>query len=111
MQGTPRLHRSGDGHENQEDGPGRHRQGRREGFMSTTEIVKASPREVKALMESQADRLASLLPRHLSPEKVVNVVSTLVYRTPKLQECAPASILAAVMQACELGLELSPALG
>lgn len=79
--------------------------------MSTTEIVKASPREVKALMESQADRLAALLPRHLSPDKVVNVVSTLVFRNPALQECSPASILAAVLQACELGLELSPHLG
>lgn len=66
---------------------------------------------VGTMMEASADRLAHVLPRHMTPGKLMQVVTTLVYRTPKLQQCPPATILAAVMQAAELGLDLSPAMG
>lgn len=65
---------------------------------------------IRSLMEASADRLAAALPKHMTPERITQVVSTLVYRTPKLQECHPHSIFAAVLRACSLGLDLEPAM-
>ena len=39
------------------------------------------------------------------------MVSNLVYRTPKLQECTRDSIFSSILQASELGLDLSPPMG
>jgi recombination protein RecT len=72
---------------------------------------KQEPMPLKRLLEKSADRLAAVLPKHLTSERFIQVVSTLVYRTPKLQECVPTTILTAVLEACELGLDLSPRLG
>lgn len=66
---------------------------------------------VVVLLEQARDRLDAALPRHLTPERVLQVVQTLYFRTPKLQECPPESIVMAVMQASELGLDLSPVMG
>jgi recombination protein RecT len=66
---------------------------------------------VKQALERKAADLAAVLPRHMTPEKQIQVVTTLVYRTPKLQECDPLSIVAAVMEASELGLSLSRSSG
>jgi recombination protein RecT len=68
-------------------------------------------RTLKPFLEQSHERLTAVLPRYLTPERVVQVVSTLVYRTPSLQKCPPDSVLAAVMQASELGLDLSPGMG
>lgn len=72
---------------------------------------RTSGRGVKALLEEQVDKLAAVMPKGLTPAKQIQIVSTLLYRTPKLQECAPATIVAAVMEASELGLSFSRTLG
>lgn len=69
------------------------------------------PRELTEFLESQYDRIAKALPRHLTPERLIQVVSMINFRTPKLQQCAPSSIFAAVIQASTLGLDLAPSLG
>jgi recombination protein RecT len=66
---------------------------------------------VKELLNSSADRLRSVLPRHMTPEKQIQVVTTLIFKTPQLQQCDPLSIVAAVMEASELGLSLSKSAG
>jgi recombination protein RecT len=63
---------------------------------------------LKALLEKQLGNLQDALPRHMTAERLAQVVGTLVYRTPKLQECDPLSILASVKQAASLGLDLAP---
>lgn len=72
---------------------------------------RREPLTLKTLLEKSVDRLAEVLPKHMTPDRVIHVVNTLVYRTPKLQECDPYSILASVMQAAALGLDLSPTMG
>jgi recombination protein RecT len=67
-------------------------------------------RELKTFLESQSERMAAALPKHITPERLIQVVTTLHYRTPKLQECDNASILASVLRACTLGLDLEPAM-
>lgn len=68
-------------------------------------------REIAAFLEGQSERIAKSLPKHLTPERLIQVVTQVIHRTPKLQECKRESILAAMIQASTLGLELSPTLG
>jgi recombination protein RecT len=79
----------------------------------STAVAKqgAEVRQIKELLERSADRLLAVLPRHMTPEKMIQVVSTLAFKTPRLLECDRTTILSAVLEACELGLELSPKLG
>lgn len=63
---------------------------------------------ISAYLQKAADRLEAALPSHLTADRMVQVVSTMVYRTPKLRECDPASILSATLQAASLGLDLTP---
>jgi recombination protein RecT len=68
-------------------------------------------KELSGFLEEQSERIAKALPKHLTPERLIQVVTQVVHRTPKLQECNRYSILAAMIQASTLGLDLAPALG
>ncbi len=68
-------------------------------------------KKLMSLLESSKKQIQMALPRHLTAEKMVRMAVTLVNRTPGLQECDPLSIVACVVQASELGLELSGPLG
>lgn len=72
---------------------------------------RKQPQVLKSMLEQAAQRLAEVLPKHLTPERMIHVVSTLNFRTPDLQDCDPRSILSAVMQSAALGLDLSPTMG
>jgi len=63
---------------------------------------------IRAYLEAAKDRLAASLPKHLTPERMIQVVSVIDYHTPKLKECDNESILACVIRASSLGLDLSP---
>ena len=56
-------------------------------------------------------QLASVLPKHLTPERVCRVALTTFTRTPALMNCDMPSVFQAVQQASELGLEPGGALG
>lgn len=47
----------------------------------------------------------------ITPEKVVRTVLTAMRLNPDLQKCEPKSVISSIIQACELGLSLSPSLG
>lgn len=79
--------------------------------MSTGTIQKADANVVRDLLEKTKDRLGAALDRALTPERVIQVATSLVYRTPHLQTCTRDSIYTAVLQAAELGLDLNPSLG
>ncbi len=56
------------------------------------------------LMRSQK-QLGLALPRHITPDRMLRVVLTSIRRTPELLECDPLSLLGAVFQSSQLGLE------
>lgn len=62
------------------------------------------------LIKSKA-QIAMALPKHLTPDRLIRVAITACQRVPKLLECSPISIVGCVMQAAELGLELTGPLG
>lgn len=49
--------------------------------------------------------IKSLVPKHMTPERLARITLTAISRTPKLAECTPASIVGAVMNCATLGLE------
>lgn len=66
---------------------------------------------IKTFFEAQAPKLASLVPKHLTPDRLIKIALNCIARTPKLQECTSASLLQCVITCAELGLEPGGALG
>lgn len=79
----------------------------------STAIAKADSRvgTFRDLLNKQKNQIALCLPKHMDADKMIRVALTAMQRTPKLLECDPTSIMACVMGASELGLELSGPLG
>ena len=55
--------------------------------------------------------IEKVIPRHLTPQKLLQVAVTVVRRNYQLMQCTKQSLLSSVMGAAILGLELEPALG
>lgn len=71
----------------------------------------AQPKEAKTLydlLERQRPEIEKLLGSVAASERFTRTVMTEVRRTPKLYECDPVSVLAAVMLSSQLGLEPGP---
>lgn len=60
------------------------------------------------LIEKQKTAIARALPKHLSADRLTRILVTEVRRNPKLAQADPTSLLGAVMQAAQLGLEPGP---
>ena len=77
------------------------------------ELVPAKQKlvQMRALLGKQQNEIAKAIPRGLDAQRFVRAVLTVFARTPKLLDCTPQSVLAAVMQAAQLGLELDPGMG
>ena len=72
----------------------------------------AKPRAtVKDLLERAKPSFEAVLPKHLNADRMVKLVLLATTKTPKLLECDPKTLLSAVMQAAQLGLEINSALG
>lgn len=59
-----------------------------------------------ALLKQSVGEIERALPKHMSAERVTRIALTAFRNTPKLAECEPRSILAAVMMSSQLGLEV-----
>lgn len=81
--------------------------------MSTNAIEKTGNTlgTLQRLLETHKQQIAAALPEHITPERMIRVALTAVSSTPKLMECPPLTIAAAIMQASSLGLEPSSLLG
>jgi recombination protein RecT len=69
----------------------------------TTTVVKG--KDFPAMLEKFSGEIARALPRHLSSERMCRIALTSFRRNPKLAECDPRSVFAALIQAAQLGLE------
>ena len=68
---------------------------------------------VAQLLQSEKvqNAIARALPRHITPERMIRVAMTAIQKTPKLAECDQRSLIGAIIQAAELGLEPNTPLG
>ncbi|MBJ8106035.1 MULTISPECIES: recombination protein RecT [Bacillus cereus group] len=60
---------------------------------------------VEGYMKKMAPRFAEVLPKHMSMERMSRIALTTIRTNPKLLECDVPSLMGAVMQAVQLGLE------
>lgn len=66
---------------------------------------------IQAFLEKSSGSIRSVLPKHMTPERLTKVALSACSRDEKLLECTPVSLFRAVMQAGELGLEAGGLLG
>lgn len=66
---------------------------------------------LRSLFDKARPAIADVLPRHLTPDRLIRVTLAAVSRTPLLLQCTPQSILQGVMVASQLGLEPTGVLG
>lgn len=70
----------------------------------TTAIAKQG-QTVRDLIMKAKPQLAEVLPKHLTPERLIRIASAALNRTPALAQCSAQSVLLSVMNAAQLGLE------
>lgn len=63
------------------------------------------PGSFPALIATFRDEIAVVLPRHLNADRMARIALTEFRRTPKLANCDPKSVFAAIVIASQLGLE------
>lgn len=66
---------------------------------------------LRALLEKSKPSFAAVLPRHLTPDRLLKLAMAAVSKDTKLLTCTQTSILQAVMTSAELGLEPNTPLG
>ena len=72
-------------------------------------LNRETPAEVKsfpAMLEKFKAEIARALPKHINPDRMARIALTAFRMNPKLGECDPRSIFAAVIQSSQLGLEV-----
>ena len=67
--------------------------------------------EFRDLLMKMKPQIIAALPKHINPDQILRVVLTAVNRTPALLTCSRESVLAAIMQAAQLGLAPDSILG
>lgn len=73
--------------------------------------LKENYKTFQDLITKQKSQIAMVLPKHINPDRICRILLTEVRKTPKLLECSRESVLGAVMQASQLGLEIGNSLG
>jgi len=84
--------------------------------MAETAIAKPQqhrPMTIKDYLQQEKVKaaIASVLPQHMKPERLIKVALVAISRSPKLSQCTPDSILKSLMISAELGLDPSGNLG
>jgi recombination protein RecT len=72
---------------------------------------EAKMKDVRGLLEKLKPQMAMALPKHITPDRLMRITLTSITRTPALLDCDRTSLLRAVMEACQLGLEPDNVLG
>lgn len=61
--------------------------------------------KITAELAKQFKAMSSLVPKHVTPERMARVGLQAISRNPKLMECTPESVVGAIMNCATLGLE------
>jgi recombination protein RecT len=80
----------------------------------TMPVVKYEPRApvashgtLRALLTQSRDRIAEVAPRHVSADRLLKLALVAATRNPQILTCTQESVLLALMQAAELGVDIS----
>ena len=64
-----------------------------------------------ALLEKYKLQISMALPKHLTPERLIQVATAVLTKNPELYKCTPQSVVGAVMESSILGLDPTPEFG
>ena len=67
--------------------------------------------DVRSLLERSKGQIKVALPKHMDGDRMLRITMTSVQKNPRLLDCDPMSLVAAVIQSATLGLEPDGALG
>ena len=71
-------------------------------------LQKAAPQDgIQRMLTHAWPRIAAVMPKHMSSERLYQLAVSTINQTPKLAECDSASLLSCVMKCSALGLEPS----
>lgn len=73
--------------------------------VATGVSAEAKPKDFPAMLTAWLPEIKRALPKHLNADRMSRIALTAFRRTPKLADCDPRSVFAAVIQASQLGLE------
>lgn len=73
--------------------------------------IQTKAASVRNLLEKSRSQIAAALPKHMTADRMIRVAMTSVQRVPKLLECDQISLVGAIIQASQLGLETDGVLG
>ncbi len=76
-----------------------------------TAMVVANKNTLKDLLERVKQSIADIIPKHITPERVMKMALIAHSKTPKLFSCTQDSFLKAMMTAAECGLDFSGTTG
>jgi recombination protein RecT len=80
--------------------------------MPKTEVAKKTKQsQFRDLVEAMKPKMAGLLPKHLTPERIAKVLIVEASRTPEIMECSTRSVAESIMLSAQLGLEPGGTLG
>ncbi|HCT0469612.1 TPA: recombinase RecT [Staphylococcus pseudintermedius] len=78
---------------------------------TNSEKPKGPRQQVSDLLERMAPEIQKALPSHMSAERMARIAMTAISSNPQLLECNPRSLIGALLQASQIGLEPNTALG
>ena len=77
----------------------------------TKELTVQEQGTVKQLLSNNIKAIKSVLPKHLTPERMLRVAYTTIVQNPKLARCNQLSLINGVIGASVIGLEIGGPLG
>jgi recombination protein RecT len=78
----------------------------------SNELTKAEPMQtLAAFIQSRKSQLAAVLPKHMTPDRVMKIAIAACSRNPRLLECEPMTVYSALHTSSQLGLEPGGPLG
>ena len=72
---------------------------------------QAGGNAVKDFFEANKSNIAAVLPKHVTPDRMVRIALGALRQNPKLMQCTTESLVGGVMQCAQLGLEPNTPLG
>lgn len=78
---------------------------------ATLSPLQAKVQSVRNLFERCKAQINMALPSHLKADRLIRIAMTMVQKNPRLLECTPQSLLGALMECAQLGLEPDSILG
>ncbi len=80
-------------------------------IIMSQELTRKEETGIKQMLAANIKAIKTVLPKHMTPERMMRIAYTAISRSPGLARCSPVSLLNAVIEASMLGLEVNSPLG